>query len=86
MGTEWFDEMERRYEQIEPRPDNPDELKKWNTRGQKWAKSIDPEGSRLAFETMCEEAVEQGYLVRTCLDAEGRQLYRRTDKKGGDDG
>jgi hypothetical protein len=86
VAIAWFDEMERRYAELEPFPANPVERKKWVTRCHKWATSIDPEGSRAAFEAMCEEGVAQGLLVRTGFDAEGRQLYRRTDKRGDDNG
>jgi hypothetical protein len=80
---DWFDEMERRYAELDPRPDDPAEYEKWVTRCHKWATAIDPEGSLAAFEAMCEEGVAQGLLVRTGVNADGRPLYRRTDKKGG---
>lgn len=76
-SEEWFDEMGRRYAQIDPRPDDPAEREKWSRRLHKWAQGTDPEGCHAAFSALCEEAVAAGLAVRAGVNAEGQPKYRR---------
>jgi hypothetical protein len=76
----WFARMQARYP--EPRPEDPEAIAAWASRGLAWARRVDPRGADAALEALI---VESGLAQPVGMTREGKivfksRIYERDDE------